>query len=161
MKELLKKKYLIKEVKEPSLKYEITKLVLEGLPEWFGIPEAIEEYAKNCIELPFYACYIKEKSVGFVSIKQTSDSAAECYVIGIKKEYHRIGIGHEFLKICERYCKDKNLSFLQVKTLDDKAKNTDYLKTFEFYKAFGFKPLEVLPLWDECNPCLVMIKYVS
>lgn len=51
--------------------------------------------------------------------------------------------------------------FLQVQTLDHKVGDPFYLKTWEFYKTMGFEPLEVLPLWDECNPCLVMIKYIK
>jgi len=49
--------------------------------------------------------------------------------------------------------------FLTVKTLADTHPDEGYAGTRRFYLAMGFKPLEVFPtLWDEANPCLLMVK---
>lgn len=35
-------------------KQSVTKLILEALPEWFGIPEAREEYIKESVDKLFF-----------------------------------------------------------------------------------------------------------
>ena len=55
----------IKEVLEPKGKQEITRAVLEALPDWFGVEESREEYIKISADLIFYAAFDKEKPVGF------------------------------------------------------------------------------------------------
>jgi ribosomal protein S18 acetylase RimI-like enzyme len=134
---------------------------LTNLPEWFGIPESILEFAEKGSDLPVYGYEDNSRIVGFVCIKETSECAADIYVLGILKEYHRKGIGRQFVKICEQYCIDRGLKLLQVKTLDNHVGYEYYLRTWEFYKAMGFLPLEVLPLWDELNPCLIMVKPIN
>ena len=47
---------------------------------------------------------------------------------------------------------------IQVKTVDE-GRYKEYDQTIAFYKKMGFLKLEVFPtLWDEWNPCLIMIK---
>ena len=44
--------------------------VLESLPAWFGIPEAIESYVAAAANLPMMACFdAADRAVGFVSVK--------------------------------------------------------------------------------------------
>jgi predicted lactoylglutathione lyase len=48
-----------------------------------------------------------------------------------------------------------------VKTLSDKDPDENYAKTRAFYKKIGFKKLITLTeMWDENNPCLIMIKSI-
>jgi len=152
---------MLREIQNKDLKYDIVFDILNKLPDWFGIPESIIEYATNSCNMPVYIYELEGKVVGFVTIKETSVSSAEVYVMGILCEYHRKGIGRLFIKQCEQYCIEHKFTFLQVKTLDSEVKNSSYLMTWEFYKSVGFLPLEVLPLWDESNPCLVMVKYIG
>lgn len=132
--------------------------ILGALPDWFGISEAILQYGRESRDLP---CLIVEKAgqaVGFVCVKETSACAAEVHVMGVLPAYHRQGIGRELIAACEAYCGERNLSILHVKTLDHHVGDPNYLRTYAFYRALGFLPLEVLPLWDEKNPCLLMVK---
>jgi ribosomal protein S18 acetylase RimI-like enzyme len=48
---------------------------------------------------------------------------------------------------------------MQVKTLGPSRPDEHYAKTRAFYEALGFRPLEEFKqIWDENNPCLVMVK---
>jgi hypothetical protein len=63
---------------------------------------------------------------------------------------------------CEEYCRKHGHEYLTVKTVDESAGYESYAKTRRFYLGVGFVPLEVFPLlWDEANPCLMMIKRVG
>lgn len=134
---------------------------LRALPDWFGIAEAIDSYGRDAREMPCYVHEVDGKAVGFVCVKETSACAAEVHVMGILPAFHRRGIGRALIGACEAYCREHGLPILHVKTLDDKVGDAHYLRTYAFYRAMGFLPLEVLPLWDERNPCLLLVKMVG
>jgi GNAT superfamily N-acetyltransferase len=152
----------VKTIIDGSQKAVICENILRALPEWFGIEISIVEYIKITKEMPFYAAYDDDKPVGFTAIKIHNEYSAEVCVIGILKEYHRKGIGRQLMDRCERFCLDKDIEFLTVKTLDKSRASTSYEKTRQFYIAMGFRPLEVFKtIWDEYNPCLYMAKYIK
>lgn len=77
--------------------------------------------------------------------------------MGIKKEYHRQGVGKELQETFEDFAREK-YEYVQVKTVDE-GHYKEYDETIAFYKSVGFRKLEVFPeMWDECNPCLILIK---
>jgi hypothetical protein len=54
--------------------------------------------------------------------------------------------------------KNQGVENLQVKTLSPSRSDENYAKTRAFYQAMGFTPLEEFPqIWDENNPCLILI----
>lgn len=135
--------------------------ILRSLPEWFGIESAIVDYIKDTEPMPMLAVELNGLVVGFVSLKIHYPAAAEIYVMGILKEYHRCGLGRHLLKACEDYLYEQNVKYLQVKTLSPARENKEYEMTRKFYQALGFEPLEEFPtLWDESNPCLLMVKKI-
>jgi ribosomal protein S18 acetylase RimI-like enzyme len=136
--------------------------VLDNLPEWFGIPEATEAYVKASSDLPMFGAFAGDALAGFVSIKQHTASAAELYVMGVKKQFHRHGVGRRLVEAAADDARRSGLLFLTVKTLAPSNPDANYAATRKFYDAVGFVPLEVFPtLWDEENPCLLMIKSLS
>lgn len=145
----------IREVGDGNAKKEICDTVLHRLSEWFGIEESIAEYVSQVEEMPFYGVYDGERPVGFLAVKIHNAFTAEVCVMGILKEYHRMGIGSELMERAEGYCQQKGLVYLTVKTLDGSVDFEPYERTRRFYEKMGFIPLEVFPLlWDEANPCL-------
>ena len=79
--------------------------------------------------------------------------------MGVRREWHRRGIGAALVARCERYCREHGMRYLTVKTLDASAHSESYEKTRAFYHRMGFVPLEVFPLfWDADNPCLFLVK---
>ncbi len=138
-------------------KRNITRGILETLPDWFGIPEAREEYIQDSIGKIFFCALINEKPVGFLYLKQTGKDTVELAVMGVLKEYHRNGIGKSLFECAKREINKSGYSFIQVKTVQ-MGKYENYDNTNKFYIALGFKEFEVFPtLWDEWNPCQVYV----
>jgi GNAT superfamily N-acetyltransferase len=158
MNEAITEHIYIEELNEQ--KSEICQEILEALPEWFGIPEAIDAYAKGVADLPMLVA--KNQSglvIGFIALKPQTSSAVEAYVLGIRREWHRKGIGHLLFEAAERMARTLGARFLTVKTLADTHPDPHYQATRLFYEAIGFEPVEVFPtLWSPKNPCLLMAK---
>nr|WP_173752183.1 GNAT family N-acetyltransferase [Blautia caecimuris] len=135
----------------------ISRTILEALPDWFGIPEAREEYIVNSVNQQLFAAVKEEKTIGFLCLKQTGKDTVEVSVMGVLKEFHRHGIGRKlFMKAREKAIKD-GFSFIQVKTVQ-MGQYDNYDNTNKFYISLGFKEFEIFPtLWDEWNPCQVYV----
>lgn len=134
--------------------------ILRALPEWFGIEEAIVDYVDAMGRLPTWLARVDEEVVGFVSVETHTDSAAEIIVMGVRKEFHRRGIGAALVEAAEVALREQGVEFLQVKTLmSDSHECKNYEKTRRFYEAMGFVPVqEFETLWDRANPCLQLMK---
>lgn len=141
-------------------KTEICSAVLRALPDWFGIPEAIENYSKEVRDMTFLKIIDKKAGViGFIAVKLHFDFNAELYVLGLKKEFHDMGIGTRALSLIEENIKKKGIPFMSVKTLSPARESKEYNKTRMFYEKSGFKAFEEFKdLWGPENPCLYMIK---
>lgn len=147
----------ILEITNSNKKAEIARAVLENLPEWFGIEEAREEYIEESKEQVCFAAFEDENPLGFFCLKETGKDTMELAVLGIKKSYHRLGIGRQLFEASKKYAQDNGYSFLQVKTLQ-KGRDKGYDRTNLFYQSLGFKEFEVFPtLWDVNNPCQIYV----
>ena len=148
---------MIIQVENNKEKEMISRTILEALPDWFGLPEAREEYIVNSVNQQFFAAVKEEKSIGFLCLKQTGKDTVEVSVMGVLKEFHRHGIGRKlFMKAREKAIKD-GFSFIQVKTVQ-MGQYDNYDNTNKFYISLGFKEFEIFPtLWDEWNPCQVYV----
>ncbi len=136
--------------------------ILEALPDWFGIPEAIEGYVREAEALPMYAARAGDARVGLVTIREHGEVAVEIHLMGVLPAHHRQGLGVKLLRAVERYALWHGKRFITVKTLSPSRENREYGQTRAFYRAMGFWPLEEFPtLWDEANPCLLMVKAVA
>lgn len=148
---------MIIQVENNKEKEMISRTILEALPDWFGIPEAREEYIVNSVNQQFFAAVKEVKTIGFLCLKQTGKDTVEVSVMGVLKEFHRHGIGRKlFMKAREKAIKD-GFSFIQVKTVQ-MGQYDNYDNTNKFYISLGFKEFEIFPtLWDEWNPCQVYV----
>ncbi len=142
-------------------KSDLCEPILRSLPDWFGIEEAIVHYADEINRLPTWLALDEAQVLGFVSVKQHNQHAAEIYVMGVRAEAHRRGIGRGLIAQAEAWCRMRGVEYLQVKTLGPSHSDTYYAKTRSFYEAMGFRALEEFKqIWDEHNPCLVMVKKI-
>lgn len=147
----------IKQVTNNVEKQNIVRVILEALPNWFGIPEARQEYIEESIDKVFFCAYEEERPVGFLYLKETGSDTVEVYVMGVLMEFHRNGIGRELFDRAKQTAREEGYSFIQVKTVQ-MGKYEEYDKTNKFYQSLGFKEFEVFPtLWDEWNPCQIYI----
>jgi GNAT superfamily N-acetyltransferase len=140
----------------------ICRRILDALPDWFGIPEAVDDYVAHADGSPAVIASIAGVDVGILTVVHHSPYAAEVHLMAVVPEHHRRGIGTAMLRHVEQELSDAGVEFLQVKTLSDKNPDEGYAKTREFYRASGFRPLEEFPtLWDPWNPALQMVKYIA
>ncbi len=148
---------MIKALSNAEEKKTVARQILEALPEWFGIPESTENYISQSAEQVMFASYDNEKPVGFICLKETGKDTVELAVMGVRKEYHRKGIGKALFNAAKQAAKDKGYSFFQVKTVQ-MGRYKEYDDTNMFYISLGFKEFEVFPtLWDEWNPCQIYV----
>ena len=105
----------IVEITDDLEKKSITQNILKALPEWFGIPESMEEYIQDSAGKPFFCARINKKNIGFLYLKQTGKDTMELAVMGVLKEYHRNGIGHALFEYAKKEICKKGYSFFRLK----------------------------------------------
>lgn len=148
---------MIKRIEDKTEKIQIARMILEQLPEWFGIPESRENYITGSANQVFLAAYHHDTTVGFLCLEKTGRDTLELYVMGILKEYQRKGYGTAIVDAAKDIGKADGFSFLQVKTVQ-MGRYEQYDATNRFYLSCGFKEFEVFPdLWDKNNPCQVYV----
>jgi GNAT superfamily N-acetyltransferase len=136
--------------------------ILRALPEWFGLPPAIVDYARAVEELPMFGYSIDGEVVGFLSVKYHTPVAAEAFVLGVRKPWQRQGVGKRLVAAAEKNCRDAGMEFLTVKTLAASHPDPHYARTRAFCEAISFVPLEIFPtVWGSANPCLLMVKVLN
>ena len=148
---------MIHTVTDPADKRRIARLILEALPEWFGIQEARETYIRESADEIMFASEQDGRPNGFLCLKETGKDTVELAVMGVLKEYHRKGIGSALVEAAKAIAAEQSYSFLQVKTVQ-MGRYPEYDRTNRFYQSLGFREFEVFPtLWDERNPCQIYV----
>jgi XTP/dITP diphosphohydrolase len=151
--------YTIAREQDPDAKARICRAVLESLPDWFGIPAAIDQFCREVRDLPMWVARKGNGVAGLATVQQHFPAAAELHLIAVRAEHHRAGLGQRLLAEIEAYLKTQAARVLTVKTLAPSAGDQFYAGTHRFYAVQGFVPLEVFPtVWNEENPCLLMAK---
>lgn len=154
-------KFIVREIIDKKEKENIAREVLLDLPEWFGLPESTENYIQESQAKPFLASFFNDELVGFVVLGASSPDCVEIFVMGVKKKFHHHGAGRELNNAYEDLAKSLGYTYTQVKTVHS-GHYDEYDITNKFYKALGYKELEVFPdLWDEWNPCQIYVKYLG
>ena len=143
----------MREVGHPAERSDLCREILVELPGWFGIPEAVDRYIQEVAALPTFGVGRE----GFLSLKLHSDAAADTVKILVTGMSGLIGTA--LLEGAEAFLRERNVDYLQVKTLGPSHPSKHYAETRSFYAARGFRPLEELTeIWGEDNPCLIMVK---
>ncbi len=148
----------IQQVENSKKKKEIARDILLDLAEWFENETANENYIEKSSKMPFIGGFIGDKPLAFIVMNKTSDETCEIFVMGVKKDFHRLGIGKLIYEQFEQLARNLGFSYVQVKTVAS-GYYKEYDLTNKFYQAMGFAKLEILKdLWDEQNPCQIYIK---
>ena len=133
--------------------------VLSALPTWFGVPEANEAYARTAESTPTVVAAVDGADVGLLTIVRHTAYAAEIHLMAVLPEHQRQGVGRALVGFAEDHLVSEGVEYLQVKTLDESHPDEGYVLTRAFYRALGFRPLEVFPtLWDPTQPALQLVK---
>ncbi|NJD01226.1 MAG: GNAT family N-acetyltransferase [Ruminiclostridium sp.] len=150
----------IVEISDEKIKYLHTEKILRNLPEWFGNEKALCEYVASDIKLPYWIALSQDDNcIGFISVKIHYGHTGDVYVCGVLPEYHNKGIGKKLITAAEEYLIQNGCKYVIVKTLSEKACYEPYERTRKFFLGVGFEQLITLSeMWDEENPCLIMVK---
>lgn len=136
----------------------ICREILNELPDWFGIPESVEEYASFAEDTNMLGAISDGFVAGFITLRSASDAASEIYVMAIRPSFHRMGLGTALINAASEMAGAAGHHYLTVKTVGPSRPNAAYEATRRFYLAVGFEPIEEFEdLWDE-NPCLLMLR---
>ena len=147
----------VRQISEADERRRIAREILEALTDWFEITETREAYIRESADQLFFAAEEDGRAAGFLCLKETGRSTVELAVMGVRKEYHRRGIGRALFQAAKEQAVLNGYEFMQVKTVKMGCYE-DYDRTNEFYLSVGFKELEVFPtLWDEANPCQIYV----
>ena len=139
----------------------VAREILEGLTDWFEIPETREKYIADAAHQRMAAAWDGDRPVGFLCLEETGRDTVEIAVMGVARDHHRQGIGRGLFAAAKREAAARGYSFLQVKTVQ-MGRYPDYDRTNLFYRSLGFKEFEVMPLyWDEKNPCQIYVMALS
>lgn len=145
----------------PTGSGEICRRILAMLPDWFGIPEANDDYIAVADTYHCVIASIDGEEAGITTVVHHSSFAAEVHLMAVVPTHHRAGVGSAMLRHVEAALAQCGVEFLQVKTLSSAHPDEGYAKTRAFYLAYGFRPLEEFPtLWGPDNPALQLIKTV-
>lgn len=137
----------------------VCEAILHDLPDWFGLPAALAHYVEMAKRETMLVASDSAGAIGFVVLRRQNPVAAEIHVMAVRVAWHRRGIGEALLRAAERRLLGEGIEFLTVKTLAPEVDFAPYAATRAFYRAMGFRPLEVFPtLWSPENPCLFLAK---
>lgn len=134
--------------------------IMGELSDWFDQPEANEACAEIVERLPLLACRRDGVIAGFVALQPHPPSAMEIFVMAVRRQFHRQGIGHRLIAAAEEFARDAACHLLTVKTLAPRDREEpQYAATRAFYEGSGFIRAEVFPkFWHEDFPCLFLVK---
>lgn len=135
--------------------------ILETLPEWFGIPEALDEYVATAERSPTLIATSDRRVVGVLTLVRHGPEAAEIFLMAVHPDHHRAGVGRRMLDAVRDRLQRESVRFLQVKTVSSRHPDAGYEKTRAFYAAMGFSVLEEFPdLWGPESPAVQLVTYL-
>ena len=136
--------------------------ILESVRPWFGLDDANRAFLAGLRTLPSVGAEADGALVGFLSLATFSPRAAEVRVMAVERDRHRRGIGRALLAWAERWCADRGVAWLHVKTLGPSTPDEGFERTRRFYVAMGFEPLfESSTMWGAGNTALVLAKHLA
>ena len=96
--------------------------VLGTLPAWFGVPDSVAAYVAAADAEPTVVATLNGLDCGVLTLRVHSPYAAEIVVMGVLPDHHRSGIGLALLEVAESWLAERDIGFLQVKTLSPRGR---------------------------------------
>jgi GNAT superfamily N-acetyltransferase len=95
--------------------------ILRALPQWFGIKAALAQYIQEMDTLP---TLLAERN------GRHTACAAEIYVMGVRPEARRQGLGHALVQRAEAYLRLEQVGYLQVKAFGGSNPDDAQMRAF-------------------------------
>lgn len=132
--------------------------ILEALPDWFGIPEAIDEYVRQASLLESFLALDEGAVCGVALVKRHFPESAELALIAVDPGLRGSGIGRRLVQSVEDDLAAQGCRLLEVHTVGPSYEHDGYAETRAFYEALGFLPMHEFTGLDWDGPTLVLVK---
>lgn len=119
----------------------VCRKITADLPEYFGLPEANEQYAIGVRARHNIAAKIGDDYLGLISIDFPYPNNSNIYWMAVLRQYHKQGIGCKLLEAACKLARENHAKTMTVETLALSESDKNYLKTYNFYLSNGFSPL--------------------
>ncbi|KTD36030.1 GNAT family acetyltransferase [Legionella nautarum] len=140
-----------------ELAKDLCRTITTELPEYFGIPEANEHYAIGVTHHINFAAKKDDNYIGLISIHFPYSNNANIYWMAVRPEFHHQGIGTQLIDTACHFAIMRGAKTMTVETLSPSESEENYLKTYRFYQAVGFKALfDLKPAGYEWNMTYMM-----
>ncbi len=141
---------------DPAQKSDACRVIIESLPDWFGIPSANKNYIQGIEAMDVFEAFVDDVCVGLLALKFHYQTTAEIWWMGVKPEFHRQGIGVELFHAAKKHAVKKDCEFLIVNTLSNRSDDIYYARTRCFYEKLNFLPF-FQQEEDSHNPMMWML----
>lgn len=134
--------------------------ILQGLPDWFGDPAAVDNYIADASDDRFTSLLAREgdNTVGVALLDRHFPASAELHLIAVSSPARGRGIGRSLIgHACEALARS-GCQFLTVHTVGPSCDHDGYAQTRAFYRTLGFLPLEEHHGLDWPGPTLILVR---
>lgn len=140
--------------------------ILEALPEWFGIPEAIDGYAADAADAAgdSYGRLMALDDgapVGVVLTRRHFPESAEIHLMAVHPDVRGTGIGRRLVEWVVDDLSADGCTLLSVKPVGPSFENAPYAQTRAFYTRMGFLPLEEHEDLEWPGPTLILARALA
>lgn len=134
--------------------------LLEMLPDWFGDPEAIDNYVADAVNPSYWSIFaiVENQVVGVILVARHFPESAEIRLIAADPAHHRKGIGRALVEKVSAELQSDNCHMVSVHTVGPSYVDQAYERTRAFYRSVGFVPLEEHDGLDWGGPTLILVK---
>src|SRR5580704_4039965 len=113
---------------------QLCRILTADLPDYFGLADANEQYAKGVRDNKNIAAKIADQYIGLISLNFTYANNANIYWMAILSKYQAKGIGHQLINFACQFSCRLQASTMSVETLAPTEADSNYLKTYQFYQ---------------------------
>lgn len=134
--------------------------ILEALPEWFGIPEAIDGYAADAADDSYGSPMALDDGapVGVVLTRRHFPESAEIHLMAVHPDVRGTGIGRRLVEWVVGDLSADGCTLLSVHPVGPSFENAPYAQTRAFYTRMGFLPLEEHEDLEWPGPTLILVR---
>lgn len=142
---------------------ETVRAILDALPDWFGIPEANEQYQRDAASEEFASllAIAAGKTVGAALIRRHFPETAEVHLIAVAPSQRGHGIGRALIERIAHDLAADGCCLLTVHTVGPSYEHEPYATTRAFYRGCGFLPLEEHQGLDWDGPTLILVRVLT
>lgn len=134
--------------------------ILGSLPDWFGDPEAIDNYVSAAGDIEFVSRVAIEagRVVGVSLTRRHFRESAELHLIAVDPAAQGQGVGRALVDQVATELREDGCKLLSVHTVGASFDSEPYARTRAFYHAMGFYSLEEHDNLDWVGPTLILVR---